>query len=109
MNKAAVNHQGSIGGATLWMVGLSVLLFWIPTVGPLIAGFVGGRKAGDVGPAVVAAVIPAVLVSVLLFLLGTLVSLPVIGTLVGTGLFFVVAVESVPLLIGAFIGGVLAE
>ena len=108
MSKATVN-QGSIGSATLWMVGLSVLLFWIPTVGPLIAGFVGGRKAGGVGPAIVAAIIPAILVATLLFLLGTLVSLPAIGALVGTGLFFVIAFESVPLLIGALIGGALAE
>ena len=108
MSRATAN-QGSIGSATLWMVGLSVLLFWIPTVGPLIAGFVGGRKAGGVGPAILAAIIPAALVSVLLFLLGTLVSLPVIGALVGAGLFFVIAFESVPLLIGALIGGALAE
>jgi hypothetical protein len=108
MSKAAGN-RGSIGSATLWMVGFSVLLFWIPPVGPLVAGFVGGRKAGDVGPAIVAAIIPAILVAALLFLVGTLVSLPVIGALVGAGLFFVIAFESVPLLIGALIGGALAE
>ena len=108
MSKATVN-RGSIGSATLWMIGLSILLFWIPTVGPLVAGFVGGRKAGGVGPAIVAAIIPAILVAVLLFLLGTLVSLPVIGALVGAGLFFVIALESVPLLIGTLIGGALAE
>ena len=85
MSKAAVN-RGSIGSATLWMVGLSILLFWIPTAGPLVAGFVGGRKAGGVGPAIVAAIIPAIFVAVLLFLLGTLVELPVIGALVGAGL-----------------------
>ncbi len=108
MSKATVK-QGSIGGATLWMVGLSVLLFWVPTVGPLIAGFVGGRKAGGIGPAIVAAIIPAILVAVLLLLLGALIELPVIGALVGAGLFFVIVVESVPLLIGAIIGGALAE
>ena len=108
MSKATVN-RGSIGNATLWMIGLSILLFWIPTVGPLVAGFVGGRKAGGVGPAVVAAIIPAILVAALLFLLGTLVSLPVIGALAGAGLFFVVVFESVPLLIGALIGGALAD
>ncbi len=108
MTRATVN-QGSIGSATLWMIGLSILLFWIPTVGPLIAGFVGGRKAGGIGPAIVAAIIPAGLVAVLLFLLGTLVQLPIVGALVGAGLFIVILVESVPLLIGALIGGVLAE
>jgi hypothetical protein len=74
---------GSVGSDLLWMVGLSILLFWLPTLGPLVAGFVGGRKAGGIGPAFVAAIIPAVLVAALIFLLGTLVTLPVIGALVG--------------------------
>lgn len=108
MSKATVN-RGFIGSATLWMVGLSILLFWIPTVGPLVAGFVGGREAGGVGPAIVAAIIPAILVAVLLFALGALVELPVIGALVGAGLFFVLLFESVPLLIGALIGGAQAK
>ena len=84
-------QEGSVGSALLWMVGLSILLFWLPTVGPLVAGFVGGKKAGGVGPALVAAIIPAVLVAALIFLLGTLVSLPVIGALVGAGIFFVIS------------------
>jgi hypothetical protein len=74
---------GSVGSDLLWMVGLSILLFWLPTLGPLVPGFVGGRKAGGIGPAFVAAIIPAVLVAALIFLLGTLVTLPVIGALVG--------------------------
>ena len=102
-------QEGSIGSALLWMVGLSILLFWIPTVGPLVAGFVGGRKAGGIGPAFVAAIIPAVLVAGLILLLGTLVTLPVIGALVGAGIFFVILLESVPLLIGALIGGAFTE
>lgn len=108
MSTATVN-RGSVGSATLWMIGLSILLFWIPTVGPLVAGFVGGRKAGGVGPAILAAVIPAILVAVLLLGLGTLVSLPVVGALVGAGVFFVILFESVPLLIGALIGGAMAK
>ena len=102
-------QEGSVGSALLWMVGLSILLFWLPTLGPLVAGFVGGRKAGGVGPALVAAIIPAVLVAALILLLGTLVSLPVIGALVGAGLFFAILFQSVPLLIGAVIGGALAR
>lgn len=31
MRRATV-QQGSVGSATLWMLGLSILLFWIPTV-----------------------------------------------------------------------------
>ena len=76
----------------LWMVVLSVLLFWLPTLGPLIAGFVGGRRAGGVGPALGAAVIPAVIVSALIFLAGAVFDLPVIGGLVGTGVLIVILV-----------------
>ena len=76
-------------------------------VGPLIAGFVGGRKAGGIEPALVAAIIPAIVVAASLFLLGTLVSLPVIGALVGAGLLIVIVFESVPLLVGPAAGGAL--
>ncbi len=85
-------QEGSVGNALLSMVGLSMLLFWIQTV----------------GPALVAAIIPAVLVGALIFLLGAPVSLPVIDALVGAGLFFVILFQSVPLLTGALIGGALA-
>ena len=40
------------------MLVLSVLLFWMPILGPLIAGFVGGRKSGSVGNAILAALLP---------------------------------------------------
>ena len=102
---ARARHGGSIGSATLWMVVLSVLLFWLPTVGPLIAGFVGGRRAGGVGPALGAAVIPAVIVSALIFLAGAVFDLPIIGGLVGTGVLFVILIQSLPLFIGAIGGG----
>jgi hypothetical protein len=100
--------EGSVGAATLWMVVLSVLLFWLPPIGPVVAGFVGGRKAGGVGPAVLAATIPAVLAAVLFFLLSSLFALPVVGGLVGAGVLVVVLVESVPLFVGAALGGATA-
>lgn len=108
MSRVSAN-RGSVGSAMLWMIGLSILLFWLPTVGPLIAGLVGGRKAGGIGAALAAAIIPAILVSVLLFLLGTLIDLPIIGVLVGAGLFFIILFESIPLLIGAAVGGAMNE
>ncbi|HKZ90360.1 MAG TPA: hypothetical protein VJ300_08910 [Thermoplasmata archaeon] len=37
---------------------LSVLLWWIQPAGPMIAGYVGGRRAGSPWKAVVAAVVP---------------------------------------------------
>ena len=49
-----LTRRGSIPGAMAWMIGLSILLSWIPIFGGLIAGYVGGSKAGSVGRAVVA-------------------------------------------------------
>src|SRR5437764_350415 len=64
-------HRGSVGSAILWMFVLSVLLFWLPIFGPLIAGFVGGRKAGSVGNAIVAVILPGLVFGVVLFLLAS--------------------------------------
>src|SRR5207249_9995249 len=37
---------------------LSFLLWWIPPAGPMIAGYVGGRRAGSPIKAVIAALMP---------------------------------------------------
>jgi hypothetical protein len=98
-----------MGEASLWMVGLSILLFWLPTIGPLIAGFVGGRKAGGVRGALITAILPAIIVAALAFLIGTAFELPIIGALIGAGALIVLIVQSVPLIIGAAIGGATIE
>jgi hypothetical protein len=95
--------------AWLWMFILSLLLGWLPFIGPAIAGFVGGLQAGEVGSALIAAIIPSLIVAALIFLLGTVLALPIIGALVGIGLFMVLLVGTVPLLLGAWIGGFMAE
>ncbi len=35
----------SVFGAMFIMIIVSILLFWLPVIGPLIAGFAGGKKA----------------------------------------------------------------
>ena len=64
-------RSGSVASATLWMFVLSLLLFWLPIVGPLIAGFVGGRKAGSLSNSIVAAFLPAIVFGVALFFFAT--------------------------------------
>ena len=49
----ATENKGSITIAILWMLFISVLLFWLPVIGPLIAGLVGGKKADRFVPPVV--------------------------------------------------------
>ncbi len=61
-------HYGVLRGM-LWCVVLGALLFWLPLLGPALAGYVGGRKAGGPVRAVVAVAIPA---AVLLLGLGYL-------------------------------------
>ncbi|ERJ18644.1 hypothetical protein T35B1_07020 [Salinisphaera shabanensis T35B1] len=98
--------QGSIVMAMIWMAVLSLLLFWLPLLGPLIAGFVGGRTAGSAGGGLLAAVLPAAVLCFVLVGFGTaLAGLPLIGIIASAGLFILIVVQSLPLLLGAFVGG----
>jgi len=93
----------------VWMFVISVLLFWLPVVGALIAGLVGGKKAGGVGAAIVAALLPAIIIGIALFLSATvLTGLLPIGVVAAAGGFALVASHVGPLLVGAIIGGVIA-
>jgi hypothetical protein len=105
----APQRHGSIARATGWMFGLLILLFWLPGLGPLIAGFVGGRKAGGVGAAILAVVLPIVAAGVALAVLGSHVTgIPVLGLLVGLGGIALILLHAGALLIGAIIGGLLS-
>jgi hypothetical protein len=102
-------QRGSILSGTLWMVGLAILLFWLPVIGPLIAGFVGGRKSGGIVAGLIASIIPALLAAGLLLLIGTVVGLPLIGAIAGAGLFIILLVETVPMMLASIVGGATAE
>jgi uncharacterized membrane protein YvlD (DUF360 family) len=88
---------------------LALLLGWLPFIGPAIAGFVGGLQAGDVGSALVAAIIPSLIVAAVIFALGTLIGVPIIAALVGAGIFMVLILGTLPLMLGAWIGGYMSE
>jgi len=98
--------HGSIVSAIFWMFLLEILLFWIPFVGSLIAGIVGGRKAGSLGNAIIAVFLPVVVFSLLLGLMATaLVTIPLVGAFAGLGGFVFATTHVGPLLLGAIIGG----
>ncbi len=104
-----VRPSGSIFFGMLWMVFISLLLFWLPLFGPLIAGVVGGKKSGGVIAGMMAALLPAIAVGGLLFVFGSAVTgLPIIGAIAGAGVFVLLSVGIGPLLVGAIIGGALA-
>lgn len=99
-------NQGSLIMAMIWMAVISLLLFWLPLAGPLIAGFVGGRSAGSAGRGLLAAVLPAAVLCFVLFGFGSaLIGLPIIGAIASASLFLLIVLQSLPLLLGAFIGG----
>lgn len=103
-----VQRPGSVGSAILWIFILSLLLFWLPVLGPLIAGFVGGRKAGSVGNAILAVILPGIVFGVALFLLASIFTgLPIVGFIAGAGGVALAFAHIGPLLLGAILGAVL--
>ena len=101
--------RGSVGRGLFWMILLSILLFWLPVLGSFLAGLVGGKKSGSLGNALLAAILPALLLGALLTFLATVFTgLPVIGLVAGLGGSIFALSNVIPLLLGAFIGGLLA-
>lgn len=87
---------------------LSVLLFWLPIIGPLIAGFVGGRKAGSIGNAILAVLLPGLVFGVFLFFLASvLTGFPLLGFIAGAGGIALAFAHVGPLLLGAILGALL--
>jgi hypothetical protein len=106
--KGMAQRSGSVGSAILWMFLLSILLFWLPVIGPLIAGFVGGRKAGSMGNAILAVVLPGLVFGAALFLSASLLTgVPIFGLLAGAGGVVLAFAHIGPLLLGAILGAVL--
>src|SRR3989337_919678 len=52
----------SFWSAVKYVTLLSILLWWLPTFGQMIAGYVGGRRAGSPWRGVAAALVPVVLI-----------------------------------------------
>lgn len=92
--------------AMIWMAVISLVLFWLPLAGPLLAGFVGGRAAGGAERGLLAAMLPTLLLCLMLMAAGTaLTGVPAIGAIASVSVFLVLVLQSLPLLVGAFIGG----
>ena len=101
--------KGSILAGIVWIFIISLLLFWLPVLGPLIAGAVGGKKSGGVGNALAAVFLQGIVFGILLFFLATAISgMPLIGAVAGAGGFILAIAHIGPLLVGAIIGGILA-
>lgn len=100
--------DSSILVSSLWMIGISMLLFFLPALNGLIGGAVGGYKAGSAGRGLTAAVLPSIVVGLLLWGLFALFDAPVIGFLGGLAVGLWALFSSIGLLIGAAAGGAMA-
>lgn len=94
-------ERGSVVKAALYMGVISLLLIWLPIIGPVIAGIVGGRTARTVGKALVASIIPSILVAGGLFAILNAFELPLIGALSGVAVFIFVLIGDIPMAIAA--------
>jgi len=101
--------SGSIIAGALMMFIISLLLFWVPLLGPIIAGIAGGKKAGGMSKAVLAVFLPAILSTIILVsLAGSLTGIPLIGIIAGSGAVIISFIHVIPLLLGAMLGGAMA-
>jgi hypothetical protein len=89
------------------MVGISLLLFFIPAVNGFIGGLVGGYRIGGVGKALLAAILPAFIVSVCLWVIFTLLQAPVLGLMAGLAVGLLIFLADLGIFVGAAVGGFL--
>mgnify|MGYP003384805634 CR=1 FL=1 len=102
-------NQGSVLSGSLWMIVISVLLFWLPGVGGFISGLVGGKVSGGIGSALLAWLLSSILFGVLFAAFGTLLTgMVAIGLIAGLGGLFIAFIDAGARLLGAIIGGLLA-
>jgi hypothetical protein len=101
-------RDSSILTSALWMILISLVLFFLPAINGLIGGWVGGYKAGSVGRGMGAAVLPSMLVGVILWIALASYGRPILGFFGGMAVGMWALISSVSLLIGAAIGGVMA-
>lgn len=100
--------RGNIFRAMGWMIVILLLLIWLPFFGSLIAGFVGGRIAGNTKLSVMAVFIPCITMGIIFFFTASyFTGYPLIGTIAGLGGLAFAFFHVGTLFIGSVLGGFL--
>ncbi len=100
--------DSSIIASSLWMIVISLLLFFLPAINGLLGGAVGGYKAGSVGRGLAAGILPSVVVGALLWIAFAMFDAPLIGFLGGLAVGLWALLSSIGVLLGAVVGGLMA-
>jgi len=86
INVHIAKPEGSVVKAMSIMFFVSIILFWLPILGPFVAGVAGGKKAGGIGGAFMAVLLPGLILGTLLFVLaGSMTGVPLLGAVAGVG------------------------
>ncbi len=84
--------------------------FFLPVVNGIIGGLVGGYKVGSTKNAIMAAILPAIGAGFLLWIVMSLANTPFLGAAAGgAALALLVVLSDLGLLVGAAIGGTIAQ
>jgi hypothetical protein len=103
------SEQEAILKGSLWMVGLTLALFFIPLVNGVIGGVVGGYKVGRVRRALLAAILPAIVVAFSLWVVLGVMGLPFVGIIAGVAVGGWVFLASLGIFLGAAVGGAFGD
>ncbi|MGH7230095.1 MAG: hypothetical protein ACREJU_01885 [Nitrospiraceae bacterium] len=98
------DHHTSVVVGALWMVLISLALFFVPAINGVIAGVVGGYLIGTLWRAMAAAVLPALVVAFGLWALLSVFGLPVIGFFAGGAVTILIVLSDLGLFLGAVLG-----
>jgi hypothetical protein len=108
-HSSTYDHHASIVMGAVWMVVLSLALFFVPGVNGLIAGLVGGYLVGSVGRAMASAVLPALIIAVGLWILLAAVGMPILGFFAGAAVTVLIVLAEVGLFLGAASGAIVHQ
>lgn len=101
-----MRRAGNVLLGTLVASTLFVLLSWLPLIGPFVAGYAGGRRAGSAARGLVAALLAGSLLTGGLIALAIL--YPLWGLLAAGILLFILVATAAFFVGGAIVGGALA-
>ncbi len=109
VEQVEAREHGVLLGSILMFV-ITMALFFLPVVNGIIGGVIGGHKVGHTKNAIIAAIVPAMGVGFLLWIALKVANIPVMGVPPSDPeLALLVVLSDLGLLVGAAIGGTLAQ